>query len=141
MPKLKVPAVKKNLDKMIDFVTDGLNELDIKEKDKYISKIRLACEEALVNIISYAYEEEIGQVEIAYSYNEANNEFKIELTDAGTAFNPLEKPDPDTSLPLEEREIGGLGIFMIKKIMDKVSYKREDGKNTLKMIKILNSEA
>lgn len=140
MPKLKVPAVKKNLDKMIDFVTDGLNELDIKEKDKYISKIRLACEEALVNIISYAYEEEIGQVEIAYSYNEANNEFKIELTDAGTAFNPLEKPDPDTSLPLEEREIGGLGIFMIKKIMDKVSYKREDGKNTLKMIKILNSE-
>ena len=55
----------------------------------------------------------------------------ITLTDSGVPFDPLQKPDPDTSLPAEEREIGGLGIFLVKKTMDDVIYRREDGRNLL----------
>ena len=63
-----------------------------------------------------------------------NDTITFEFKDEGTEYNPLEKPDPDINLPPEERQIGGLGIFMVKEMTDEISYKREDGKNILTLI-------
>ncbi|MFW5961874.1 MAG: ATP-binding protein [bacterium] len=140
MPTLKLEAVEKNLDKMIDFILSGVEKTNVPDKKNYLNKIRLAAEEALVNIINYAYGDQIGFVEIRYFFIEESKSFVIELIDEGIAFNPLEKKDPDISIPMEERQIGGLGVFMIKNIMDNVEYKREEGKNIFKMVKYFNNE-
>ncbi|MFW5972138.1 MAG: ATP-binding protein [Bacillota bacterium] len=138
MPKIQLPAVMGNLDQMIQFVLDGFQEYDYEDKEQFTGKLRLACEEALVNIINYAYGDNMGEVEIIYNFYPDNSEFEVKIIDKGIPFNPLESDTPDIDLPMEEREIGGLGIFMIKEIMDEVRYKREDGKNNLILIKYLN---
>ncbi|MFW6270338.1 MAG: ATP-binding protein [Bacillota bacterium] len=139
MPGLKLPAVIDNLEQMISFILQGLESLNIKDKEKHAAKLRLACEEALVNIIKHAYKTEKGDVEIIYTFDSRKNEFKVKLLDKGPAFNPLAKEDPDINLPVEERQIGGLGILMIKNSMDEVKYERKKGKNILIMTRYLNS--
>ena len=97
--------------------------------------VELSLEEVLVNVISYAYpKEESGTIEVGCSWDSQQN-LTIQVGDCGAAFDPLAKPDPDTSLSLEERGIGGLGIFLTKKMMDQVSYGRSHGKNILTMVK------
>ena len=130
MINIKLPAVMDNLDQMIDFVLKGLDAYKINDQ-----KIRLACEEALVNVINYAYGEDTGELEIIKEVPSKENKICIEIIDEGIAFNPLKKEEPDINKSMEERSIGGLGIFMIKEIMDKVEYKREEGKNILKLEK------
>ena len=96
--------------------------------------MRLASEEALVNVINYAYSG--GQGNVLVSCGEAGaGGIKIELSDAGVPFDPLSRPEPDTTLPMEQRKIGGLGILMIRKSMDEVAYRRENGRNILTMVK------
>jgi anti-sigma regulatory factor (Ser/Thr protein kinase) len=85
-------------------------------------------EEIFVNIAHYAYTPETGSVTIRMSVQE---NIVIEFEDSGKPYNPLEKEDPDIKASAEEREVGGLGIFMVKKIMDKVEYRREGNKNIL----------
>lgn len=137
MPRLQLPAVIDNLEQMLDFVLDGLKEQDYEDKEKFAGKMRLACEEALVNIINYAYGDGVGEVDIIYDFYPDDGKFVVRLIDEGIPFNPLERDTPDIDLPMDEREIGGLGIFMIKEIMDEVQYKRENGKNVLILIKYL----
>jgi len=101
--------------------------------------VELSLEEVLVNVISYAYpNEEKGNIEVSCSWDSQQG-LAIQIVDYGTVFDPLEKPDPDTGLSLDEREIGGLGIFLTKKMMDKVTYERSQGKNILTMIKQITS--
>ena len=103
-----------------------------------VSQINLAIEEAVVNSIMYAYpHDEEGEVELMAEWNDEKTELKFSLQDSGVAFNPLSVPDADISLGVDDRPIGGLGIFLIKQIMDKVDYQRRDEKNVLTMIKSL----
>jgi anti-sigma regulatory factor (Ser/Thr protein kinase) len=88
-----------------------------------------------VNIAHYAYSPETGMVIIRAAA--FGNEIRLEFEDAGKPYNPLEKADPDITAQAEDRPIGGLGIFMVKKIMDSMEYRYEDGKNLLKLRKTI----
>jgi len=132
MKKLVVPAKLENLDKASDFITRGGKSLGFDEKK--LSQIKLAAEEVIVNIINYAYPKGEGEIEISYSQRD-DGAFKIEIIDRGIPFDPLSLPDPDVGASLEERKIGGLGIYLVRRVMDEMNYKREDGKNVLTLVK------
>jgi len=101
---------------------------------KHTFNINLALEEAVTNVINYAYEDNNEHL-IKLDFSLENRELKITITDDGIEFNPLLKEDPNTELSLEERKIGGLGIFFVKKIMDNIDYERINNKNILTLIK------
>ncbi|MBE6827895.1 MAG: serine/threonine protein phosphatase [Ruminococcaceae bacterium] len=131
--KLTVEAKKENLDEVIGFVDGYLEKSDCPMKAQM--QINLAVEEIFVNIASYAYGGKNGTAEITMSGEE--NEVTITFADSGIPYNPLEKEDPDISLSADVREIGGLGIFLVKKNMDNVSYDYTDGKNILTIKKTI----
>lgn len=97
-----------------------------------IFQLNLALEEAVSNVINYAYPEQEG-MPISLTMSSEDNTLVFTLTDEGIPFNPLESKEPDLSLSAEERPIGGLGIFLVKQLMEKVEYKRAEGKNILTM--------
>ncbi|WP_459188694.1 ATP-binding protein [Parabacteroides sp. APC149_11_2_Y6] len=100
-------------------------------------QLQLVLEEVVVNVISYAYPGETDKdifVEIGWN----GGCMEITVIDSGIPFNPLEKEDPDLTLSVEERPIGGLGIYLVKQLMTDVHYIRRDGKNILTMIKDMN---
>jgi len=111
---------------------------DMPEDDGLQFKIRLSIEEAVENIVRYAYEGGIGWLEAGTHLDQDSLQLTITLKDAGVPFNPLDKQDPDVSLSVEDRQIGGLGIFLCKQLMDSISYKYEDGCNILTMEKKLD---
>lgn len=94
-------------------------------------KVRLCSEEAVANVVDYAYEGGMGFLEV--STEVSCGFFIISLKDAGHPFDPLKNPDPDITLSAEERQIGGLGIFLCKQMMDEVHYAFADGCNLLTM--------
>jgi serine/threonine-protein kinase RsbW len=94
-----------------------------------ILKILTACEEIIVNVIKYAYPVEKGYIEISIDNNEGN--ISIAFADSGIPFNPLKKEDADVELKIEERKAGGLGIFLVKNIMDDVNYEYKNKNNIL----------
>lgn len=106
---------------------------DMPSDEGTLFKIRLSIEEAVENIVSYAYENGDGWMEAITSGSEG--EVTISLIDAGKPFDPLAKPDPDITLSAEERQIGGLGIFLCKQLMDSVRYEYKDGCNIFSMSK------
>ena len=87
------------------------------------------------NVVRYAYEGGMGWIEVGTDLDPDGVTLTIVLKDAGVPFNPLEKEDPDITLSVEDRKIGGLGIFLCKKLMDNIEYKYEDGCNVLIMSK------
>lgn len=130
---LKVDATEENVGTVNDFLDEFLDENDCPMKTKM--KIELAIEEAYVNIAKYAYGEKTGEAQLTLGVN--NGELSIELRDSGKPYNPLEKEDPDITLSAEERQVGGLGVFLVKKIMDSVSYSYENSQNILRMKKTI----
>ena len=102
-------------------------------------KIELSIEEAVDNVVQYAYEGGIGWLEAGTSLDDKSLVLTIELRDAGVPFNPLEKDDPDITLSAKERPVGGLGIYLCKQMMDSISYRYEDGNNVLVMTKRVES--
>ena len=133
--KKKFPASLDNLYEMLGYISDYTKEQGF-SKD-WISKIELAFEEALVNIISYGYPNQKGIIELACTIPKSGG-ITIAIYDVGVPYNPLTNPikfDPSDSI--ETRGIGGYGIFFILKVMDEVEYKREGGKNILLMTKFL----
>ena len=133
--KEKVFGAKlENLDSVIAFAEAELEENGF--PFKLIMPISVAVEEIFVNIAHYAYPESEG--DMTFGIDVSENEATLVFTDEGVPFDPLEKTDPDITLDAEDREIGGLGIFMVKKTMDDVSYKYEDGKNVFSMTKKIN---
>jgi len=99
---------------------------------KALHVVNLALEEILTNVISYGYEDK-NEHEIIVRLSLQDGELVAEVEDDGRPFNPLELPEPDTTSPLEERPVGGLGIHFVRKLMDAVEYSRKDGKNLLVM--------
>ena len=123
-------AKAENLEEVIAFIYRELERTDY-AKDKK-SEIATAVEEIFINISTYAYDQDIGNVKISI-----NTDFDtiIRFEDSGKAYNPLEHPQPDLEKSINDRQIGGLGIFLVKSLMDNVEYKREKNKNILTIIK------
>ena len=132
MSELKLDALTENLDKAIAFVDEHLEEMGCDMRTQI--SIDVAVEEIFVNVAHYAYTPNVGDVKLIVE-SEDEKTIGITFIDSGIPFDPLAKPDPDVTLTLEERQVGGLGIFMVKKSMDKVTYERKDDKNILKIIK------
>ena len=132
---LRLPARTDRLPEVLAFLEQRLEQMDCPPKAQM--QINVAAEEIFVNIASYAYAPGTGEAEVCVDEDEAPGYVTITMTDCGTPFDPLAKEDPDTELPAQERGIGGLGIFMTKKLMDEVSYEYKDGRNILKMKKRL----
>ena len=96
-----------------------------------VFQLNLALEEAVVNVMNYAYEDS-GLIDL--SAKVVDSEIVFVLEDSGKAFDPTKVDDPDITLSAEERNIGGLGIFLVQQLMSSLTYSREDGKNVLTMI-------
>ena len=112
------------------------NELNFSKTDT--NNLKLAIEEVVVNVINYAYPQgEQGEIKIEATASAEALRFKI--TDNGVPFAPTDAPDVDTSLSAEERQIGGLGIFLVRQLMDTINYERVDGKNILTLKKQLTT--
>jgi serine/threonine-protein kinase RsbW len=108
---------------------------DMPADDSLRFKLQLSIEEAVENVVNYAYKGGIGWLEVGTNLDNNSLILTVELRDAGVPFNPLKKADPDITLSAEEREVGGLGIFLCKKMMDSINYKYENGNNVLTMTK------
>jgi len=130
---LVLSATLENLESFLAHVRSFASECGV--DINLLIPVELSLEEVLVNVISYAYPTEApGTIEVTCSWD-SQQHLTLQVKDCGAAFDPLAKPDPDTSLALEERSIGGLGIFLTKKMMDQVSYERSQDKNILTMVK------
>ena len=99
------------------------------------TEICVVMEEMFVNVARYAYGDGEGDVTLSIHFEEESRAVTFCMSDKGIPFDPLKKSDPDITLPSEEREVGGLGIFIAKKTMDEINYVYENGRNTLTMIK------
>ena len=113
---------------MTEFFDRILSEAEVPAKT--VLQINVVVDEILSNIIYYS-----GATSVKAGCASTNDQVILQFTDNGRPYDPREKADPDISLPLEEREIGGLGIFMVKKIMDEISYEYKDGQNILTLFK------
>ncbi|MCR5686812.1 MAG: ATP-binding protein [Lachnospiraceae bacterium] len=135
MKRLETGAVRDNLSKVLAFVDSTLEDVDCPLKTLY--QIDIAVEEIFVNIASYAYSPGTGKAVIEIETEAEPGCVAITFRDSGIPYDPLAKEDPDITLCAEEREIGGLGIFMVKKSMDDVKYEYSGGQNILTIRKNL----
>ncbi len=133
MAELTIEAKIENLRDVMAFAEEELEKADCTMKA--MMSINVALEEMFVNISHYAYGEGVGTVTIDISVQEPQGIAVVRLVDSGVPFDPLAKADPDVTLSAEKRQIGGLGIFMVKSSMDHVAYERRDGKNIFTMEK------
>ncbi len=123
------------VDEVTDFINAELEAHDVPMKT--IMQIDIAVEEIFVNIAHYAYHPEVGTAAVTVAVLDAPPCVEIRLTDQGRPYDPLQREDPDVTLGVEDRKIGGLGVYMVKKSMDEVSYAYEDGQNILTIRKLL----
>ena len=126
MKEMRIAADDQNMEKVNEFVHSCLPKDCTSE---VINKIDLAVEEIFVNIAHYAYNPTVGEAWISASFDEGV--LTVAFKDNGKEFNPIAKEDPDITLSAEEREIGGLGIFLTKKFMDSVNYEYKNNQNVL----------
>ena len=130
---LKIPATLEGMDEVLAFVSSVLDVHGCTLQAR--TQLRMAIEELYVNVAHYAYPSRDGWAEIRGSVENGVATFRI--IDGGTPFDPLAKPDPDILLSGEERGIGGLGIYMVKNMVDEVKYDYRDGCNCLTLRKQL----
>ena len=122
-------------DKSSEIIEYLMSSPEIPDDEVLQFKLRLSIEEAVENVVRYAYDGGIGWLEADIHFDQDSLLLTIELRDAGTPFNPLQREDPDVNQSAEDRDIGGLGIFLCKKIMDSIEYRYENGNNVLTMRK------
>ena len=127
------PAKIDALSDVLGFVDETLESCDCPMKIQ--TAVCVAIEEIFVNVAHYAYGDGEGDMTLGIGFDDASRTLTFRMADKGTPFDPLQKPDPDITLSAEERDIGGLGIFITKKTMDTVTYAYENGENVLTMIK------
>ena len=132
MKELTVNAVLENLPKVTEFVDEQLEAFGCPPRAQ--AQIDIAVDELFGNIVRYAYQPGMGPATVRV---EVTGEPAVILTfiDNGVPYDPLKKADPDTTLSAEERQVGGLGIFMVKKSMDEIAYEYQDGQNILRIKK------
>ena len=136
MKELTLCAETENLDHLIEFINALLEE---KNCPMYkVMELDIAVEELFVNIAHYAYKPNRGDTTIQIDFEEEY--VIITFMDGGIPYNPWEREDPDTTLSLEDRKIGGLGVFMVKNSMDEVGYRHENGKNVVTIKKNISNQ-
>ena len=126
-------AKTQSLSEVLKFVEETLEDFECPMKT--LTAICVAIEEVFVNVAHYAYPDGEGDMSLHIGFDAENRAITFRMTDKGIPFDPLKKPDPDITLSAEDREVGGLGIFIAKKTMDSLSYSYENGENVLTMIK------
>ena len=136
MKELNIAATVENIATVTDFVNEQLEALDCPMKAQM--QIDIAIDELFGNIAQYAYNPETGDATVRVEVIEEPLSVVITFIDGGMPYDPLAKADPDTTLSAEERDIGGLGIYMVKKSMDDITYEYKDGQNILKIKKNLS---
>lgn len=131
--EIKVAAETSNIPVVTEFIEECLQLADCPMKD--IIKINIALDEILSNIVFYAYPDKTGEITVELNALPEEKYCTLKFIDDGIPYNPLEKPDPDITQSAENREIGGLGIFMVKKSMDEMNYEFKNNQNVLFMRK------
>ena len=131
--ELEIEASPDNLEEVLTFLEERLKSSDCTPKARM--QIQVAVEEIFINIASYAYQPETGKATVRVEVSGAPVGVTITFVDHGVPYDPLAKEDPDISLSAEERDIGGLGIFLTKQLMDDVVYEYKDGQNILRIKK------
>ena len=134
--EMDIEAKVENLDTVIAFVDEQLEQYDCSMKLQM--QIDIAVEEIFVNIAHYAYNPEVGPATIRVEIEKEPLTVVMTFIDRGVPYDPLAKEDPDVTLKAQDRQIGGLGIFMVKKSMDNIAYEYKDGHNILTMKKQLD---
>lgn len=132
---LVLPACRENFTILQEWLSDIADTLNLSSRDK--RQILIACDEIFTNVSSYAYADtpQGGNAEIKVTFAPETRQLQIKISDHGKEFNPLNSETPDVTQPLSERKVGGLGIFMVKKMMDNVEYERLDNCNVLTLTK------
>ena len=130
-----VNAKHELIDDMINPVLEALEGLEANKRATY--QLHLALEEVLVNVVNYAYEGKEGTVDISYDISNDNKSIKVIIKDKGKAFDPTKAEDPPLEGTAKERKIGGLGIYIVKNIVDDIKYSRIDNQNVLEIVKSL----
>ena len=133
MKELTIAATVGNIEAVTDFVNEQLEALDCPMKAQM--QIDIAIDELFGNIAHYAYNPDVGDATVRVEVIDNPLAVVITFIDNGVPYDPLAKADPDITLSAEEREIGGLGIFMVKKTMDDITYEYKDGQNILRIRK------
>ncbi len=131
--ELDIEASEENLHQVLDFIDKHLDAADCPPKAKM--QIEIAAEEIFINIADYAYAPGKGRATVKVEVSKDPASAVITFIDGGMAYDPMKKEDPDITLKAEDRPVGGLGIFMVKKTMDDVTYEYKEGKNILKIKK------
>ena len=134
---LTVPAEIEYQDKVMDFVNERLEKASV--STEVIAQVDIVLDEIFTNICNYAYTPAKGTATVCCSVGGTPAFVSVIFRDKGKPFNPLNKEDPDITANIENREIGNLGIFMVKKIMDSVKYEYKNGENVLTMVKYLKT--
>lgn len=134
--ELALPAERDAFTTLKAWISGIADDLSMAEKDK--KKLLIAADEIFTNIVSYGYPHEGGTANVAVEFDPAARLLTMTFTDTGVAYDPLAAAAPDVSRPLAERHPGGLGIFMVRRLMDSVEYHRQDGKNVLVLQKHLS---
>lgn len=135
MRELTIDAAVDNIPAVTDFVNEQLEAHGCSMKAQM--QIDIAIDELFGNIAHYAYNPDIGPATVRVELTEEPLRVIITFVDNGVPYDPLKQEDPDTALSAEERQTGGLGIYMVKKSMDAVEYEYKDGQNILKITKML----
>ena len=135
MKELTIAATVENIGTVTAFVDEQLEALNCPMKAQM--QIDIAIDELFGNIAHYAYSPEVGTATVRVEVEEEPMAVVITFLDQGVPYDPLTAEDPDTTLSADERKIGGLGIFMVKKSMDEIDYRYQDGQNILTIKKRL----
>ena len=135
MKEITIDATTENIPIVTDFVNEQLETLGCSMKIQM--QIDVAIDELFSNIAHYAYTPDVGEATVRVEITDEPLAAVITFIDNGVPYDPLKKEDPDTTLSAEERQIGGLGIYMVKKSMDGMSYEYKDGQNILTVTKNL----
>ena len=135
MKELTIAATVENIGTVTDFVNEQLEALDCPMKAQM--QIDIAIDELFGNIAHYAYNPDVGNATVRVEVTEEPLAVIITFIDGGVPYDPLAAADPDITLSAEERQLGGLGIYMVKKSMDEITYEYKDGKNILSIKKKL----
>ena len=137
MKELTLAATVENIETVTNFVNEQLEALACPVKAQM--QINIAIDELFGNIAQYAYKPDVGEVTVRVEVIDEPLSVVITFIDGGIPFDPLAAAEPDTALSAEARALGGLGIFMVRKTMDEVAYRYENGSNILSIRKKIGS--
>ena len=131
--EISVESVNDNITAITEFINAELEAHGCSPKARV--QIDVAADELFANVVQHAYAPLVGMVTVRVNVSEDDRTARITFIDSGRPFDPLSAPEPDISLPVEQRGVGGLGLFLVKKTMDDLIYEYRDGKNIVTIVK------